>query len=352
VVSDYLENFSHSEAATSLGRWLEAQGVAGLSGVDTRELTRALRSRGTMLGRIAIGGRAAGVTADTGPHGGHALRDPNATDLVREVTSPAVVADPRPGVPLARGEDAPHIVVIDCGCKRSILRALRERGCRLTVVPYDFEFSAIACDGVLLSNGPGDPALCAATVRHTAGFLARAGQATAAGGGGLRAGPAPPVIPVAGICLGNQLLALAAGARTYKLPYGHRGQNQPVREAGTERCRITSQNHGYAVDAGTLPDGWRVWFTNLNDGTVEGIRHVSLPYFAVQFHPEGAPGPLDSLDFFDEFVAAARRAMRPGIRTGGTSPWVSESPAKSCSSAAADCASDRPGSSITPDPRL
>jgi carbamoyl-phosphate synthase small subunit len=178
---------------------------------------------------------------------------------------------------------------VDCGCKRSILRELLERGCRVTVVPYNHDLSALECDGILLSNGPGDPAVCTATIAQVAELLAR-----------------PHSVPIAGICLGCQILALAAGGATYKLPFGHRGQNQPVREEGTQSCRITSQNHGYAVQAEGLPPGWEVWFTNLNDGTVEGIRHTSRPFFAVQFHPEAAPGPTDSRDFFDMFLQAVR----------------------------------------------
>lgn len=282
IVADYSEAYGHWEAGQSLGDWLRDQGIPGLTGIDTRELTRTLRSRGTMLGRIVPAAETEAVPAAS-PFG---VRDPNAGDLVGEVTPSAVEA-----LPSLPGTEGPEIVVVDCGCKRSILRELRQRGCRVTRVPYRHDFSAMACDGILLSNGPGDPAVCATTVAHVARALARR-----------------RVVPIAGICLGNQILALAAGGRTYKLPYGHRGQNQPVQQLGTPRSWITSQNHGYAVDAASLPDGWEVWFTNLNDGTVEGIRHASLPYFAVQFHPEGSPGPTDSLDFFDRFVEAARHA--------------------------------------------
>jgi carbamoyl-phosphate synthase small subunit len=236
-----------------------------------------------MLGRIVpmLPAPEAPDAADRAPF---SVRDPNATDLVGEVTTRRIAS-------FSSSSDAagPRIVVVDCGCKRSIVRELRSRGCRVTLVPYKHALSELDCDGILLSNGPGDPTVCASTVANVAALLARR-----------------PAIPVAGICLGTQILALAAGGRTYKLPYGHRGQNQPVQQAGTDRCWITSQNHGYAVDANRLPDGWRVWFSNLNDGTVEGIRHETLPFFAVQFHPEGSPGPTDSLDFFDLFLEAAR----------------------------------------------
>lgn len=287
VVADYSEAYGHWEASQSLGDWLRDQSIVGLTGIDTRELTRTLRSRGTMLGRIVLapGASGGGRGTDASPAAAaFQVRDPNAMDLVGEVTSNAV--EVLPALPGAKG---PHIILVDCGCKRSILRELRDRGCRVTRVPYQHDFSAMDCDGILLSNGPGDPAVCTATVAHVARALAR-----------------PRAVPIAGICLGNQILALAAGGRTYKLPFGHRGQNQPVQQVGTQRSWITSQNHGYAVDADRLPDGWEVWFTNLNDGTVEGIRHATLPHFAVQFHPEGSPGPTDSLDFFDRFVDVAR----------------------------------------------
>jgi carbamoyl-phosphate synthase small subunit len=277
VVAGYCATSSHWEAGTDLGSWLRDQGVVGLAGIDTRALTRILRSRGTMLGRIILAGSRPLEFA---------VQDPNARDLVAEVASRKIITHAPPA-----DDGGPHIAVVDCGCKRSIVRELRARGCRVTLLPYDHDFTDFACDGILLSNGPGDPARCETTIAHVAKALARTG---------------PRPVPIAGICLGCQILALAAGGRTYKLLYGHRGQNQPVREGGTQRCRITSQNHGYAVDAGSLPEDWEVWHTNLNDGTVEGIRHRTRPCFAVQFHPEASPGPTDSVDFFDRFVEAAR----------------------------------------------
>jgi len=273
VVASYVDARGHWEAEQSLGSWLGSNHIPGLGGVDTRELTKRLRRRGTMLGRIVPEGDAASEFA---------VADPSATDLVSEVTSLAPVAyHPAPG------RRSPHIVIVDCGCKRSIVNELRRRGCRVTAVPYRCDLTALDCDGILLSNGPGDPARCGATVEAVARMLVR-----------------PDPVPVAGICLGCQILARAVGGSTYKLPYGHRGQNQPVQEAGTGRCLITSQNHGYAVAADSLPEGWEVWYTNLNDGTVEGIRHRSRPYAAVQFHPEAAPGPTDSGGFFDDFLEA------------------------------------------------
>jgi carbamoyl-phosphate synthase small subunit len=272
VVANYVDAYSHSEAAMSLGQWLHDQDIVGITGVDTRLLTMLLREKGTMLGRIVVDERPQAPIAD-----------PNRTDLVAEVTcrEPYVVG--------ARAADAPHVVVVDCGCKRSIIACLRDRGCRLTVVPYTHDISALACDGVMLSNGPGDPTMCGPAIAGVGKLLAR-----------------PDPVPVVGICLGCQIMALAAGARTFKLPYGHRSQNKPVRLVGTEQCRITSQNHGYAIDPESLPDGWEVWFTNLDDGTVEGVRHLTKPFFAVQFHPEASPGPTDSAGFFDDFMEAMR----------------------------------------------
>ncbi len=286
VVSSYIEHYSHWQANMSLGDWLRQEGIVGLSGVDTRELTKILREKGTMLGRIVVDQEEASEGTP------FAVNDPNATDLVGEVTSTDVVKFP----PLAGtgNSGALRIGVVDCGCKRSIVQELRKRGCETIVVPHDHDLSrmdsGMEFDGIMLSNGPGDPVMCRKTIANVAELLQ---------------GDDP--IPIAGICLGCQILALAAGGRTFKLPYGHRSQNQPCREEGTENCCITSQNHGYAVDPDSLPQGWEIWYRNLNDGTVEGIRHSTLPFFAVQFHPEASPGPTDSRDFFDRFLGVVRR---------------------------------------------
>jgi carbamoyl-phosphate synthase small subunit len=227
-----------------------------------------------MLGRIVPGKERPKFKVD----------DPNTTDLVGEVTpkGPLTIAP--------KGADTgKKVLLVDFGCKASIVRALRARGCTVTSVPYDHPLDRTGYDGVLISNGPGDPAVCKTTIENVRGLL-EAGN-----------------VPVAGICLGNQIMALAAGGRTFKLPFGHRSQNQPCQDRRTGHCVITSQNHGYAVDPGSLPEGWEVWFTNLNDGTVEGIRHRERPFFAVQFHPEANPGPTDPKGFFDLFMEVMAR---------------------------------------------
>jgi carbamoyl-phosphate synthase small subunit len=266
VVSRAHDDTSHAGAARSLHSWLSEEGVPGVEGVDTRYLTLRLRERGTMLGRVLPEGTA---TPDLIP-----MFDPNRTNVVADVTCRE---------PVVLGPGRKRVVLVDCGVKHSIRRELLSRGVGVLQVPAGWDYTGEKFDGVLVSNGPGNPEQCSATVE----IMRRAMALNR---------------PVFGICLGAQLIALAAGARTYKLRYGHRGQNQPCREVGGDRCRLTSQNHGYAVDARTLPDDWQVWFTNANDGSVEGIRHRRRPFSAVQFHPEASPGPLDSRDLFDRFV--------------------------------------------------
>lgn len=261
VVSEYSEEYSHSEAKQSLADWLKASRVPAISGVDTRAITKKLRERGVMLGQLTSGDASECI-------------DPNRENLVARV-SPKEVR--------SYGTGDTHIIAVDCGMKENIIRSLLVPGVRITRVPWNYDFSGEKYDALLLSNGPGDPEMCDATI-HQVRKAMRDNK------------------PILGVCLGNQLLALAAGASTYKLKYGHRGQNQPCIDMTTGRCYITSQNHGFAIDASTLPTSWNVWFTNANDGSVEGIRHSSKPWRSVQFHPEAAPGPTDTAWIFEEFI--------------------------------------------------
>ena len=262
IVSTACFDSSHWTASRTLDDWFRSFGVPILSGIDTRALTKTLRDKGTMLGKIVPEGE------DIPFH------DPNVRNLVAEVS----VSEPK-----EYGSEGPQVILVDTGVKASIVRCLVEAGARVLRVPWDYDFLDEEYDGVFLSNGPGDPKLAEATIAN----IRRALDGR---------------VPIFGICLGNQLLALAAGADTYKLKFGHRAQNQPCLEVGAPRCYVTSQNHGFAVDASTLPDGWREWFVNLNDQTNEGIRHEWKPMRSVQFHPESTPGPTDTVSLFDRFV--------------------------------------------------
>ena len=266
VVMEACAEPSHWSSAAPLGDWLQTQKVPGLAGVDTRALTQKLRTSGSILGKLEVGQERTD------------FRDPNQENLVADVSMSG---------PVDYGRGARRVVVIDCGCKNNIIRSLVRRGVAVRAVPWNWPVENEKCHGIIISNGPGDPRMCAGTVEHARRLLE--GET-----------------PVFGICLGHQILALAAGAETYKLRYGHRGQNQPCIVRGTNRCFITSQNHGYAVDESTLPSDWLPWFSNANDGTNEGIRHRSRPFQGVQFHPEASPGPVDTEFLFDEFVRACR----------------------------------------------
>jgi carbamoyl-phosphate synthase small subunit len=275
VVSELCDEPSHFASESPLSAWLDKNNVPGVAGIDTRALTEKLRECGVMRGKILVEGTR-DVTYDSG----------DIDHPVAEV-SPTAVAT-YPAAPTG-GARAPRIVLVDCGAKANILRCLLARNVEVVRVPWNHDLSGIDYDGLFLSNGPGDPKACGKTIATVRRAIA-----------GTK--------PAFGICLGNQLMALAAGADTYKLPYGHRGQNQPCVEVGTKRCYITSQNHGYAVRGDTLPTGWEPWFVNGNDGTVEGVRSTKGPFSAVQFHPEGCPGPRDTEFLIDRFVAQVREA--------------------------------------------
>ncbi len=259
----------HRASARTLGDWLAASDVPGIEGIDTRTLTRILRERGTMRGAIlhdASDPASADSLADTVP-----MRD-----VVALTTVPAPVLYP--------GGDL-RVILVDTGSKDNIARSLLARGATVLRVPAHADLGALAADydGVMLSNGPGDPKDNPGLIAQIRGLLDRR-------------------MPLFGVCLGNQLLSLAAGGDTYKLPYGHRSQNQPVQDLLTRRCYITSQNHGYAVRDDSLRDGWEPWFVNVNDGTNEGVRSREFPASSVQFHPEARPGPEDTAFLFDDFL--------------------------------------------------
>lgn len=263
IVADYSSYPSHWDCQQSLGDWLKSEEVPGLYGIDTRALTKKLRQKGTMLGKIVMDGEDI------------PFFDPNRVEIVSQVS---------PAQPfIYQDSGSPRIVLLDCGTKLNIIRSLLQRGCCVIRVPWNYDFFHLDFDGVVVSNGPGNPENCRPSIELVKGCLREN-------------------IPTLGICLGHQIMALAAGARTYKLKFGHRSQNQPCREVGTKRCYITSQNHGYAVETASLPTGWEEWFTNLNDGTNEGFRHRSSPFLGVQFHPEHSPGPVDTEFIFERFL--------------------------------------------------
>jgi len=262
LVSDYSFEYSHWNATESLAEWLRKNNIPGVYGIDTRALTKRIREKGAMLGKL----EPEGTSTD--------FYDPNKVNLVDEVS----IKEKK-----VYGSGSVKILLIDCGVKYNILRSLLKRDTTVIRVPWNYDYHEEEYDGLFISNGPGDPKMCDITINNLVKSL-----------NGAR--------PVFGICLGNQLMALASGADTYKLKYGHRSHNQPVLQVGTDKAYITSQNHGFAVDNETLGRDWEPYFININDGTNEGMRHKTKPLFSTQFHPEASGGPTDTDFLFDVFI--------------------------------------------------
>ncbi len=262
VMSELAPCYSSPTALSSLSDWLAKQHIPYITGVDTRALTKQLRTHGVIPGAIT-------------PPNEHPQKFEEFSDVhwVKEVSIKT---------PENYGSGEKLVIAIDCGMKENIIRNLMKFPIRIKRVPYNYDFSEEPFDAVFISNGPGDPIHCKETIHILQKAMTKKK-------------------PMFGICLGTQLMALAVGAKTYKLPFGHRSHNQPCMDISTGRCYLTSQNHSYAVDDSTLPSDWKVLFKNLNDQSVEGIEHKTLPFFAVQFHPESAPGPLDSEWLFQKF---------------------------------------------------
>ena len=267
IVADYSEKYSHWNAVESLASWLKREHVPGITGIDTRELTKVLREHGVMMGKIIFDDEPDNIpTAEY--EGVNWVDRVSCKDIIRY------------------NEGAgKKVVLVDCGVKNNIIRCLINRGVEVIRVPWNYDYTSMDFDGLFLGNGPGDPDMCEDAVNVIRRQMSLSRK------------------PICGICMGNQLLAKAGGATICKLKYGHRSHNQPVREVGTNRCYVTSQNHGYAVDAKTLGSDWRELFVNMNDGSNEGVCHKENPWFTSQFHPEACSGPIDTEFMFDRFIA-------------------------------------------------
>ncbi|MDO8619625.1 MAG: glutamine-hydrolyzing carbamoyl-phosphate synthase small subunit [Candidatus Daviesbacteria bacterium] len=279
IVQNYIDHPSHFESQQTLSQWLKKEGIPAISGVDTRALTTKLRYHGVMLGQLTFNNEHLAIKKMSNDKSKmlNEIYDPNSENILPYVSVKEIETF---------GEGEKNIVLIDCGAKENIVRMLVKRKVKVTRVPWDFnpQDADFKFDGVLISNGPGDPKQAKKTIANVKGLLKKS-------------------IPIFGICLGSQILALAAGGNTYKLKFGHRGQNQPVQNTLTKKAIITSQNHGFAVDMKSMGQDWQEWFVNLNDGTNEGLRHKTKPFLAVQFHPEANPGPVDADFLFDEFLS-------------------------------------------------
>ena len=268
IVSDYSKEYSHWNAVESLGDWLKREHVPGITGIDTRQLTKVLREQGVMMGKIIFDDEPNNI-----PEASY-----EGVNWVDKVSCKEIIK---------YNEGAgKRVVLVDCGVKHNIIRCLINRGVEVIRVPWNYDYTSMDFDGLFLANGPGDPDMCENAVTVLRKYMNSSRK------------------PICGICMGNQLLAKAAGATIYKLKYGHRSHNQPVREVGTDHCYITSQNHGYAVDATKLGKDWRELFVNMNDGSNEGIQHNVNPWFSSQFHPEACSGPVDTEFMFDRFIKA------------------------------------------------
>ena len=270
IVSDYSACYSHWNAQDSLAGWLKREHVPGITGVDTRELTKVLREHGVMMGQIIFDDEPDNIP--TAHYEG--------VNFVDQVSCKEVMT--------YHTGTGKKVVLVDCGVKANIIRCLINRGVEVIRVPWNYDYTTIDFDGLFLGNGPGNPDMCEAAVTILRKQLDSSRK------------------PICGICMGNQLLAKAGGASIYKLKYGHRSHNQPVRMVGTDNCYITSQNHGYAVDATTLGQDWEELFVNMNDGSNEGIRHKTNPWFTSQFHPEACSGPVDTEFMFDKFIESLK----------------------------------------------
>ena len=266
IVSDYSEYYSHWNAVESLSDWLKREKVPGITGIDTRELTKRLRENGVMMGKILFDDE-----PDNIPEANY-----EGVNFVDQVSCKEVIR--------YHEGAGKKVVLVDCGLKANIIRSLLKRGVEVIRVPWNYDYTDMDFDGLFLGNGPGDPDMCVDTVNILRKQISQSAK------------------PICGICMGNQMLAKASGATIYKLKYGHRSHNQPVRLVGTDKCYITSQNHGYAVDAKTLGSDWEEMFINMNDGSNEGVRHKKNPWFSSQFHPEACSGPVDTDFMFDKFI--------------------------------------------------
>ena len=266
IVADYSEKYSHWNAVESLASWLKREHVPGITGIDTRQLTKVLREHGVMMGKIIFDDEPDNIP--TAEYEG--------VNWVDRVSCKEIIR---------YNEGAgKKVVLVDCGVKNNIIRCLVNRGVEVIRVPWNYDYTSMDFDGLFLGNGPGDPDMCEDAVNVIRRQMSLSRK------------------PICGICMGNQLLAKAGGATIYKLKYGHRSHNQPVREVGTNRCYVASQNHGYAVDAKTLGSDWRELFVNMNDGSNEGVCHKENPWFTSQFHPEACSGPVDTEFMFDRFI--------------------------------------------------